>query len=126
MVTIKSLQLTVAVGLLVLFWMIYPGVLLMVAGAVAAAYVVAAMAAFRWRAAHWLALGFTFLALLFAVWGVYRYFANGFEWLGGNFSGRDGIYWPAYIFLLVALGSATVIVLQLLRGSGRPDGRVRN
>jgi|SRR5690606_7979750 len=110
---LKALQLGVSVGLLVLFWLIYPGVLLAVAGAVGLCYVAVSLLAMRdWLVAIWIAFGFTLLAFAFSAWGVYRYLDNGFEFLSGNFPGRTGIYWPAYLFLLIALGSLAVIVLH--------------
>lgn len=110
---LKALQLGVSVGILVLFRLIYPGVLLAFAGAVGLCYVAASLLAMRDRLVGiWIAFGFTLFAFAFSAWGVYRYLDNGFEFLSGNFPGRAGIYWPAYLFLLIALGSLTVIVLH--------------
>lgn len=112
---LKALQLAVAVGLLVLLWLIYPGVLLVFAGAVGLCYVAAAIfAMLDKRVGIWLAFGFTLSAFAFSVWGVYRYLDNGFEFLSGNFPGRTGVYWPAYLFLLIAIGALVVIVLHTL------------
>ena len=122
------MQLAVSVGLLALFWLIYPGVLLVFAGAVGLCYVVASIMAIRDRfAGIWVAFAFSLLAFAFSAWGVYRYLDNGFDYLSGNFDGRAGIYWPAYLFLLVAIGSMAVIVLHARswRWMLRPrDGRV--
>ena len=112
---LKALQLAVSVGVLVLFWLIYSGVLLALASVVGLCYVAAALVATRDRLAGiWLAFAFGLLAFAFSAWGVYRYLDNGFDYLSGNFDGRTGIYWPAYLFLLVTLGSITVIVLHAL------------
>lgn len=122
---LKALQIAVAVGLFVLFWLIYPGVLLLFTGAVAACYVIASIAAARDRLLGiWVAFAFTVLAFGFSAWGVYRYIDNGFEFLSGNFPGRAGIHWPAYLFLLIALGSLAVIVLHAL--SRRPLFPIRD
>lgn len=110
---LKGLQLAVSVGVLALFWLIYSGGLLVsVAGL---CYVIASIVAMRdKRVGIWLAFAFSVLTFAFSVWGVYRYLDNGFAYMSGNFPGREGIYWPAYLFLLVALGSLTVIVLHAL------------
>jgi hypothetical protein len=112
---LKTLQLAVSVGVLVLFWLIYPGVLLLFAGLVGLCYVIASIAAVRDKlVGMWLAFAFSLLTFVFSAWGVYRYLDNGFDYLSGNFDGRAGIYWPAYLFLFVALGAITVIVLHAL------------
>lgn len=112
---LKVLQLAVSFCVLVLFWLIYPGVLLYVVGAVGLIYVAAALFAMRDALVGiWVAFAFTVMAFAFTLWGVYRYLDNGFSFLSGNFPGRSGVYWPAYLFLFVALGSFVVIVLHLL------------
>lgn len=112
---LKALQLAVSVAVLVLFWLIYPGVLLVVAGVAGACYVIAAVAAATDRLVGiWAAFFFTLLAFAFSTWGVYRYLDNGFEYFAGNFPARTGIYWPAYLFLFIAVGSLAVIVLHAL------------
>ena len=100
-------------GVLVLFWLIYPGVMMMLASVVGLCYVAAAIgAAFDRPVGVWLALGFSVLAFAFSAYGVYRYLVNGFGFLSGNFANLEGVHWPAYRFLLVALGSLAVIVLH--------------
>ncbi|HEX6997695.1 MAG TPA: hypothetical protein VF322_06095 [Gammaproteobacteria bacterium] len=102
-----------AVGVLVLFWLIYPGSLLLFASLVGLCYLGAAVAAaLDRRPGVWLALAFTVLAFAFSAYGVYRYVDNGFDFVAGNFPGRTGWYWPAYLFVLVALGALAVIVLH--------------
>lgn len=110
---LKALQLAVAIGLLILFQLIYPDAPGVVA--VALVYVIAAAIAARDRlAAIWVAFAFSALTLPFAAWGVYRYLDNGFRYLGGNFPGRAGIHWPAYLFLFIAAGAIGVVALHLL------------
>jgi hypothetical protein len=110
---LKGLQLAVSIAVLFLFWLIYPGVLLLFAGAVGVCYVLAAIAAAGdRRIAIWAAFAFTLLTFAFSTYGVYRYLDNGFQYLAGNFPGRPGIYWPAYVFAFVAVGSFAVIVLH--------------
>ena len=112
---LKALQLAVSVGVIALFWLIYPETLFLIAGAFGLCYVAASILALRdRRIGIWLAFGFTLLAFAFSTWGVYRYFDNGFEFLSGNFPGRAGLHWPAYLFVLVALGSLAVILLHLM------------
>ena len=126
---LKALQLVVAVGVLALFWLIYPGMLFAIAGTVAVVYVLAALAAMRdRRIGIWLAFVLTVLAFGFSSWGVYRYLDNGFEYLAGHFPGRAGIHWPAYLFLFVALGALAAIVLSArsTHWMRRPQGDPRN
>ncbi len=112
---LKALQLAVAVGVLVLFWMIYPGVMAVFASGIAFCYIGAALAAAWDRPLGvWLAFLFTLSAFGFSAWGVYRYLDNGFEYWSGNFPGWSGFYLPPYVFLAVALGAAAVIVLHAL------------
>jgi hypothetical protein len=120
---LNTLQLAVSAGVLVLLWLIYPGPL---AGVVGLVYVAASIAAARGRpAGAWLAFGCSVLAAAGSAWGVYRYLVNGFDYLSGNFPGREGIYWPAYLFLFVAAGSIAVVMLHVgaWSGLGRPGER---
>jgi hypothetical protein len=120
---LNTLQLAVSAGVLVLLWLIYPGPL---AGVVGLGYVGASIAAARGRPALvWLAFGCSVLAAAGSAWGVYRYLVNGFDYLSGNFPGRAGIAWPAYLFLIVAAGSIAVVVLHIgaWRGAVRPRER---
>jgi hypothetical protein len=108
----KALQLAVSVAFLAILWQIYPGV---AAGMIGLGHIAASAAAmFGSRVATLVALAFTTLAGAFASWGVYRYLDNGFRYLSGNFDGRTGIHWPAYLFLFAATGAITVIVLHVL------------
>ncbi|HEX6994682.1 MAG TPA: hypothetical protein VF339_11115 [Gammaproteobacteria bacterium] len=113
--SLDVLQLATAVGTLVLLLQIYPsGALLAFAVVVGLCYVAASILAMRGTPVGvWLAFAFTLAVFAFTVWGVYRYLDNGFEFLSGNFPGRSGIYWPAYLFLLIAVGSLAVIVLSV-------------
>ena len=110
------LQLATAVGILVLLQEIYSGgALLLFAVVVGVSYIVAAILALRDNLVGiWIASGFSLAAFAFSVWGVYRYIDNGFAWLSGNFPGRTGFYWPAYLFLAIAAGSFAVIVLRAM------------
>lgn len=108
---LKTLQLAVSAGVLVLLWLIYPGAF---AGILGLCYVGASIAAARDRPAGvWLAFACSVLACGVSAWGVYRYLVNGFEYLSGNFPGRAGIHWPPYLFLLVAAGSIAVVALHV-------------
>lgn len=107
---LKTLQLALSAGVLLLLWLIYPGAF---AGILGLCYVGASIAAARDRPAGiWLAFACSVLAFAGAAWGVFRYLVNGFEYLSGNFPGRAGIYWPAYLFLFVAAGSFAVVALH--------------
>lgn len=113
MTLLKTLQLAVSVGVLILFWLVYPGAVF--ASVAGLCYVIASIAAIRDRPVGVrLAFTFSLLAFGFSAWAVYRYLDNGFDYLSGNFDGRAGIHWPAYLFLFVAVGAITVIVLHVL------------
>jgi len=111
---LDALQLATAVGTLVLLLQIYSsGTLLVFAVTVGLCYIAAAVLAMRdTRVGVWISSGFTLAVFAFSAWGVYRYLDNGFQFLSGNFPGRSGIHWPAYLFLLIAVGSLAVIVLR--------------
>jgi hypothetical protein len=108
---LKTLQLTVSVAFLSILLQIYPGI---AGGVVGIGHVAASTAAaLGSRFGTLVAFVFAALAGAFTSWGVYRYLDNGFDYLSGNFDGRAGIHWPAYLFLFVAAGALAVIALQL-------------
>ena len=109
------LQLIVSLAVLGLFWLIYPGVMALVASAVALLYTAAAIGALRGsKGAGAVALAFTAATAILATLAVLRFAGNGFDYLAGNFERYDGIYWLPYAFVAVALGATLVVLLQVV------------
>lgn len=108
------IQLLVAVAVIGLFFLIYPGVMVLFASAVGLVYVAAAVGALRGsRVAGWIATGFSAATALLATLGVFRFVGNGFGFLSGNFDSAEGIYWVPYAFLAIAISATLVVVLRL-------------
>ena len=108
------IQLLVAVAVIGLFFLIYPGVMVLFASAVGLVYVAAAVGALRGsRVAGWIATGFSAGTALLATLGVFRFVGNGFGFLSGNFDSVEGIYWVPYAFLTIAISATLVVVLRL-------------
>lgn len=108
-----SLHVIAAIGLLALFRVIYPGTLVVLPGALGLAHAAAGVLTWRGsRTGAWLSFVLGLAAAAFSIWGVYRYLVNGFDFALGNFAGRAGIHWPAYLFALVALCSISAGVLH--------------
>jgi hypothetical protein len=108
------MQLAVSVGVLVLFWLIYPGVMLAVVGAVGLCYVLSALGALRnVRPAIWSAFAFSLATTAFAGYGVYRYVVNGFDFLSASFPFRSGTYFVPYLFVAIAAGALAVVVMHV-------------
>lgn len=124
---LKWLQLAVSIGVIALFWRIYPGVMVVLATAAGLCYVASAVVAFRnYRVAIWLAFAFSALTAIFATLSVRRYIQNGFDFLAGNFVGHSGIDLTPYVFLLISLTSMLVVVMHVAAWRwtlwGRPQG----
>lgn len=118
----RIIQLLVALSVVGLFWLIYPGVMVIVATGVALMYLAAAAGALRGNhVAGWVAFVFSLATAVLASAAVLHFIGNGFNYLSGNFQLRDDIYWPPYAFLAIA-GSATIVVVLHLKNwkSGRP------
>ncbi len=113
--TLKSLQIVCSLEVIVLFGVVYPGVMKYFAMAVGLVYLLAAIgAAIDTRVAIWAALSFSTLTALLAALGVARFVGNGFDYLTGGFSGSPGLYWLPYLLLLLTVLSAAVVALQAL------------
>ena len=90
--TIKSVQLATSAGVIVLFWLIYPGVMVIFATVIGMTYVAASIAAsFDFRIAIWVALLFSLLTGILSTLGVSRFIRNGFNFVAGNFASR--LWW---------------------------------
>ena len=118
----KTIQLLVSLSVAGLFWLIYPGVMVVLAITVALIYVAAAIGAIRGnRLAEKAALAFTLATTVLAFIAVLRFIGNGFRYQSGNFELHDGFYWPPCAFLAIAIGAVLVVVLRLLPARKRPD-----
>jgi hypothetical protein len=112
---LKSAQLAVSVGVVALFWLIYPGVMVIFATAVGLCYVVAAVGAFfDIRITIWLAFLFSILTAVISTLGVSRFLRSNFDFIGGNFDGLSGVYLLPYLFLAVSLISTLVVLMHLV------------
>jgi len=111
---LKTVQLAISFGVIALFWLIYPGVMLIFASAAGLCYVVTSIGAIHDnRIAIWLAFVFSTLTAIFAALGVNRYLRNGFDFLVGNFYEHSGIYLPPYLFLVISLGATLVVIVHV-------------
>ena len=110
----QIIQLVVSLAVLGLFWLLYPGVMVLFASAAGLLYVAASIGALRGSLlAGRVALGFSVAAAILAAAAVLRFVGNDFNYLSGNFVLYDGVYWPPYAFLAIANGAAASIVLQV-------------
>ena len=113
--TIKSVQLATSVGVVILFWLIYPGVMAMFATAVGMVYVGASIGAiFNFRIAIWFGLLFSILTAILSTLGVSQFVRHGFNFGAGNFDGLSGIYFPPYVFLILSLASTLLGLLHVV------------
>jgi hypothetical protein len=111
---LKSVQLIVAFAVVVLFWLIYPGIMVIFASAVGMIYVAASIGAiFEYRTAIWAAFVFSAIAAVFSAFGVNRLLRNGFDFLEGTFDQTGGFYLTPYLFLAISIGAALVVIAQL-------------
>jgi hypothetical protein len=112
---VKIFQLLVSLSVVGLFWLIYPGIMVLIASAVALLYVAAAVGALRGHyAAGRVAFVGSLATAILATVAVLRFVGNGFSYRLGNFELHDGVYWPPYAFLAIAIGASLVVSLQLL------------
>jgi hypothetical protein len=110
----KIIQLLVSFSIVGLFWLIYPGVMVLFASAVGLIYVAAAVGALRGnQLANQIAFALSLMTAILATLAVQRFVSSGFSYVSGNFEMLDGIYWPPYPILAVALGAALVVALQI-------------
>ena len=102
--SLKSVQLAISVGVIGLFWLIYPGAMVIFATAAGLCYVAAAVGAFfDMKIAIWLALLFSILTAILSTLGVSRFLRNDFDFIGGNFDGLSGVYLTPYLFLAISV-----------------------
>ncbi len=112
---LKSIQLATSVAVTILFWVMYPGVMVVLACFVGLCYMVAAIGAILDnRVSIWLAFVFSALAVVLSTLGVYRFLQNGFDFLTGTWGQHGGFLFYPYLFLIISLGSILVIIMHFV------------
>ena len=114
-------QLVVSIAVVGLFWLIYPGVMVIFASTAGLVYVSASVLALRGNAlAIRVAFTLSLATAVITIVAVLRFVGNGFRYWSGNFEAHDGIYWPPYAFATIAIGATLVVALQVM--SWRSEG----
>lgn len=112
--TLKYLQLATALGVIVLFSLIYPGAMVVMAVAIGLCYLLLAFGALvDFRPAIWLAFAFTVLTAALSGYGLYRYVVNGFDFVRGRFPNQQEVYLLPYVFALVAIAALLVVLMHV-------------
>lgn len=111
---LKSVQLIVAFAVVVLFWLIYPGIMVIFASAMGMIYVVASIGAIlEYRTAIWAAFVCSVIAAVLSAFGAIRFLRNGYDFLEGTFDQTVGFYVIPYLFLAISIGAALVVIAHL-------------
>ena len=112
---LKSAQLAISLGVIVLFWAIYPGIMAYFASAVGLIYVAVSVGAFQEkRIPIWIAFAFSTAVTVISVLGVNRFVRNGFDFMAGNFPNGAGVYLPPYLFLAISITSMLVVIAHVI------------
>ena len=112
---LKSAQIAISLGVILLFWAIYPGVTAFVASAVGLIYVAMSVGALQEkRIPIWIAFAFSTAVAILSVLGINRFVRNGFDFMAGNFSHGAGVYLPPYLFLALSITSILVVFAHLI------------
>lgn len=121
------IQLIVSLAVIGLFWMIYPGAMVLAASALGLVYVAASAGALRGsRLASRVAFAFSATTAILAALAVLRFVGNSFSYLSGSFELHDGVYWAPYAFLAIATGATLVVVLQLYSRRAGSSGEAQS
>jgi hypothetical protein len=111
---LKSAQLVTAFAVVALFWLIYPGIMVILASGVGLIYVAASIGAIlENRLAIWTAFVFSAIAAIFSAFSVHQFLRNGFDFLAGTFDQTDVFYLPPYLFLAISIGATLVVIAHL-------------
>jgi len=111
---LKSAQLAIAFAVIALFWLIYPGMMVVFASGVGMIYVAASVGALlENRIAIWAAFVFSTITAILSAFGVNRFLQNGFDFLAGTFDESGEFYPPPYLFLAISIGAALVVIAHL-------------
>jgi len=121
---LKAIQLTAAISITVSMLLIYPGVMAFFASSVGFCFIFAAVGAIcNNRVAIWLAFLFSVLSAILSLVGFNRFLNNGFNYLGGNWESHGGFYFVPYLFLLILILSASVVILHILSWKWMVQGK---
>jgi hypothetical protein len=111
---LKSAQLVIAFAVIALFWLIYPGIMMVFASGVGMIYVAASIGALlENRIAIWAAFVFSTVAAILSAFGVTKFLRNGFDFLAGTFDATGDFYLLPYFFLAISIGAALVVIAHL-------------
>jgi hypothetical protein len=123
----RIIQLLVSLAVAGLFWLIYPGVMVIVATAAGLLYVAASLFALRGsKLATWIALTLSVATAVLTTLAVLRFAGNSFSYLAVNFKGHGGIYRTPYAFLAIAIGAALAVILQVVAARPGRSGGVQS
>ena len=111
---LKSTQLVIAIAVIALFWLIYPGIMMVFASGAGIIYVAASIGAlFENRIAIWTAFVFSTVTAILSALGVTRFLRSGFDFLAGKFDETGDIYLLPYLLLAISIGAALVVIAHL-------------
>ena len=112
---LKSIQFMTSVTVTALFWLIYPGVMVLLASIVGLCYMMTAIGAiFENRIAIWFAFAFSVLTSILSSFGVARFVRGSFDFSVGNWGMSDEFYVHPYLFVIISLMSTVVVIMHLL------------
>jgi hypothetical protein len=112
---LKAAQLALSLGAIVLVWVVFPGLMVIIATAIGIIYVAAAIGAILdYRMAIWAAFVFSIITAAYSIYGVIQFSRNGFDFLTGNFDQHGGFYFYPYMFLAISLGAGFVVIANLV------------
>ncbi len=121
--SLKILQLFVSTSVIVLFWLIYPGALVVIATGVGLCYLLSSLGAMRDnRMAIWFAFIFSAATSVLSALSVHRFLSAGFDFLAGHHDQQSGFYLPPYLFLLITLTSTVVVLMHLVSWRWMTEG----
>ncbi len=112
---LKSIQFMTSVTVTALFWLIYPGVMVLLASIVGLFYMMAAIGAiFENHIAIWFAFAISLLTAILSSLGVVRFAQGSFDFLAGNWGKSEEFALHPYLFVIVSLMSTVVVIMHLI------------
>ena len=125
--TLKFIQLTASISVIVSILLIYPGVMAFFASSVGFCYMFATFGAIRNNlVAIWLAFLFSALTTILSLVGVSRFLSSGFNYLAGNWESNGEFHFIPYLFLITSLLSGSVIILHIVSWKWMIQGKQYN
>ena len=124
---LKLIQLAISLMVIVLFWLIYPGVMVLFATAVGLLYLLTSIGSFfNRRIAIWPAFVFSTLTAIFSSLSVNRFLLNGFDYFSGNFNQHGVFYFSPYLFMLISFCSILVVIMHLASWRWMIHGKLKS